>query len=163
MPLMSNVRAHVNKRPIHIWLLVISLAAITVWLLYAISTAAAYYVQGGHSLRLMAAYAPAFIGACVCATACFGIFFRKAWVRWLFLLPVVGAVIQLLSLVPYLLLSLKPITDPAAKASIRYVLGGAIQPLVFTAVSIVLAVVVFRYFRQELANERNTSRANREP
>jgi hypothetical protein len=147
LPLTSNVRTHMTPRPVHIWLVLALVAAFTLWLLYAIAVAAMYFVAGGHSLRLMAAYIPALLGACVCALAGIALFLHKPWVRWLFLLPVAAAAFQLLALMPYALLAHRPIADPAAKASIFYMLGGFLQPLIFFLVAIGVAIPVFRYLR----------------
>ena len=136
-----------TPRPAHIWLVLALVAVFTLWLLYAIVVAGMYFVAGGHSLRLMAAYVPAFLGACVCALAGIALFLRKRWVRWLFLLPVVAAAFQLLALVPYALLAIRPIADPAAKASVLYMLSGFLQPLIFFLLAIGVAIPVFRYLR----------------
>ena len=136
-----------TPRPAHIWLVLALVAAFTLWLLSAIVVAAMYFVAGGQSLRLMAAYVPALLGACVCALAGIALFLRKPWARWLFLLPVVATAFQLLALVPYALLALRPIADPAAKASVFYMLSGFLQPLIFFLLAIGIAIPVFRYLR----------------
>jgi hypothetical protein len=63
------------------------------------------------------------------------------------LLPVVAAVFQLLALVPYALLAFRPISDPAAKASVLHVLSGFLQPLIFFLLATGVAIAVFRYLR----------------
>ena len=141
-----------TPRPAHIWLVLALVGAFTLWLLYGIVVAAMYFVAGGHSLRLLAAYSPAFLGACVCALAGIALFLRKPWARWLFLLPVAAAAFQLLALAPYALLALRPIADPAAKASVFYILSGFVQPIIFFLVALGIAIPVFRYLRVKKAS-----------
>lgn len=117
--------------------------------MFSIVGAAIHIFNAGGSLRLMVAYIPALIGACLCAIACAGLYRRKAWVRWLFLIPVATATFQAFALLPYLFLSSESIDDPAAKASIAYMVGGMVGPLLSVVVAIAVAIMVFRHLRQE--------------
>lgn len=138
-----------NKKPIHIWLVIALLAAKTVWLFGSVAIAAVYSVQGEHFLRFMADYLPVLLLAFGYAIACVGLLLHKAWVRWLFLLPIAEASLPFLYLFPYTQLFFKSTADPVDKELNGLILGFATQRLVFAAIDIAVAMAVFRHFRRD--------------
>lgn len=149
-----------NRRPFHIWLLIALLAVFAANLLYGLATAAIYLHRAGQLQGVMSAYVPTLLYAGWCSAAGLFLYLRRAWVRWLFLVPVVVAALQLVALAPYVFLSFHADTDPAAKAAIHYMLGGLAESLLLVAGSIAVAVVVFKYFRQEKSARLTTFRMN---
>jgi hypothetical protein len=150
-----------NKRPFHIWLIIVLSAMATGRLLSGIVSTAIFY--GHYSPSLMMTYGPELLEACVYTTAGVGLFLRKPWVRWLFLLVVVFASFDFLASVPTLgELDALDITDAAEIAELRYKLTVGLKTLAFLTVAILACGAVFRYLGRK-GSARPDSHKEKQP
>src|SRR5689334_274110 len=131
-----------NSRPLLLWVAILLPMLIACWIAYAIGQAAVYFASSGSSMKLLTAYVPAAIAAVVCVLASVALYRRKRWVRWLFVIPPIGFAFQVIALIPYLFMAAQGIRDPAARASVGFMIAGGLQPLVFLVISAAATVGV---------------------